>query len=142
MSRPSVQILYTKRAHFGAFTGMPQLLPHLDAKALDVRVRPVLEGRAGASLRWPLSSPQVRFVLEAVLHRGGRPWYSVTDLVAEAAVLKPWLSGAIDVLHYLDGEHSARFLPGAGRSLRLRGHHRTAEGAPCGCAGRHQVLAF
>jgi glycosyltransferase involved in cell wall biosynthesis len=121
MSRPTVQILYTERRHFGAFTGMRQLLPHLDAKALDIRVRPVLEGRAGASLRWPLSSPLVRFVLEGALHRAGRPWYSVTDLVAEAAVLRPWLSGAINVLHYLDGEHSARFLPRAGRLLRLRG---------------------
>ena len=121
MSRPTVQILYTERGHFGAFTGMRQLAQHLDASALDVRVRPVLEGRAGAALRWPLSSPHVRFVLEGLLHRGGRPWYSLTDLVAEAAVLKPWLSGAIDVLHYLDGEHSARFLPAVGRSLRLRG---------------------
>jgi len=121
MSRPTVQILYTEREHFGAFTGMRQLLPHLDAKALEVRVRAVLEGRAGAALPWPLSSPRVRFVLEGLLHRGGRPWYCLTDLAAETAVLKPWLSGAIDVLHYLDGEHSARFLPAAGRSLRLRG---------------------
>jgi glycosyltransferase involved in cell wall biosynthesis len=121
MSRPTIQILYTQRVHFGAFTGMRQLLPHLDARALDVRGRLVLEGRAGASLRWPLSSPQVRFVVEGALHRGGRPWYSLTDLVAEAAVLRPWLSGAIDVLHYLDGEQSARFLPRAGRSLHLRG---------------------
>jgi glycosyltransferase involved in cell wall biosynthesis len=121
MSRPTVQILYTERGHFGAFTGMRQLLPHLDAKATEVQVRAVLEGRAGASLHWPLSSPGLRFVLEGVLHRGGRPWYSLTDLIAEAAVLTPWLSGAIDVLHYLDGEHSARFLPGAGRFLHLRG---------------------
>jgi glycosyltransferase involved in cell wall biosynthesis len=35
-------------------------------------------------------------------------------------VLYPWLSGSIDVLHYLDGEHSARILPSVRRSLRLR----------------------
>ena len=88
MSRPTVQILYTERRHFGAFTGIRQLVQHLDARALDVRIRPVMEGRA-ATFRWPWSSPHVRFVVEGVLHRGGRPWYGLTDLAAASAVAIP-----------------------------------------------------
>jgi glycosyltransferase involved in cell wall biosynthesis len=121
MTRPTVQILYTERGHFGAFTGICQLTKHLDATDLDVRVRSVPEARAGVTGRWPWRSPQLRFLLEGLLHQGGRRWYGLTDLAAEAALFQPWLSGRIDVLHYLDGEHSARFLPRAGRLLGRRG---------------------
>jgi glycosyltransferase involved in cell wall biosynthesis len=40
------------------------------------------------------------------------PWYKLSDLDAEMRALARCWRGRIDVVHYLDGEHSARYLPG------------------------------
>ena len=38
-------------------------------------------------------------------------WYKLSDLAAELAAVPACLSNAIDIVHYLDAEHTAQFLP-------------------------------
>jgi glycosyltransferase involved in cell wall biosynthesis len=38
-------------------------------------------------------------------------WYKLSDLAAETRILSRCLKGKVDIVHYLDGEHSAQFLP-------------------------------
>jgi glycosyltransferase involved in cell wall biosynthesis len=39
-------------------------------------------------------------------------WYKVSDLIAEARIFSECIRGSWDVVHFLDGEHSGRYLPG------------------------------
>jgi glycosyltransferase involved in cell wall biosynthesis len=52
---------------------------------------------------WPL--------LKALIRRGGLPWYNLSNLNAELLALMSCLAGRTDVVHFLDGERSALFLP-------------------------------
>ena len=39
------------------------------------------------------------------------PWYKLSDLNAEIAALRQCISRRVDIVHFLDGEHSGQFLP-------------------------------
>lgn len=53
----------------------------------------------------------VRSMLRLLVQRRGQCWYNLSDLAAEWSVLSPWMLGEIEILHYLDGEHTAQYLP-------------------------------
>jgi len=56
-----------------------------------------------------------------LMRRGGMPWYKLSDVAAEVRMIRRSLRGRLDLVHYLDGEHSARCLP---RALRAAGMRR------------------
>jgi glycosyltransferase involved in cell wall biosynthesis len=116
-----VQFFHIRRTHWGRFTGVDRFIPHLDPARVRARVRAVEDSDDDLPQRFPFRAPAVRELLRRMVQRRGQQWYKLSDLVAEAIAFGPWLAGGLDLLHYLDGEHTAQYLPALPRGLRLRG---------------------
>jgi glycosyltransferase involved in cell wall biosynthesis len=100
---------------------MYQFAPHLEHPRIQVRQLSVDDGDADFPRRRPFDSERLRTVVRRNIQRRGQRWYHLSDLVAELHLVAPWLLGKIDVLHYLDGEHTAQYLPAIWRGFRRRG---------------------
>jgi glycosyltransferase involved in cell wall biosynthesis len=116
-----VQFLHIRREHFGAFAGIQRLIPYIDKGRFSVRVRAVHDGDDDFPRTIRLLEGPVHGLLRFLVQRHGQGWYNLSDLAAEGAVLRPWIAGEIDVLHYLDGEHTAQYLPAFPARWRRRG---------------------
>jgi glycosyltransferase involved in cell wall biosynthesis len=121
MTPLAVRIFYIRREHFGASAGIHQFTRHLDPARVFAAVSGVEDGDGDLPNRFPLGQPAVRRLLRRVVQRRGQQWYNLSDLAAEASALGPWVCGRYDLLHYLDGEHTAQYLPAVPRRLRARG---------------------
>lgn len=115
-----VRALYTRFPHLGGHSGMRQLLRHLDPAACVVRPYAVSDGDADL----PLPHPALRRWLRDRVQRRGMAWYKLSDLAAEARALGASVLRRTDVVHFLDAEHSAQYLPALLRKGRLN-HVRT-----------------
>jgi glycosyltransferase involved in cell wall biosynthesis len=60
---------------------------------------------------FPFRQGLIRRTLRGLVQISGMEWYKLSDLVAEFKALQRSYGTTIDVIHYLDGEHSAQFLP-------------------------------
>lgn len=108
-----LRLLRTRYPHWGRFTGVQQFLRYLPAGEYQVDDRVVNDGDAG----FPIRSAVVRRGVRRLVQRRGMAWYQLSDLAAEASTALAAARGSFDVLHYLDGEHTAQYLPGARRLL-------------------------
>jgi glycosyltransferase involved in cell wall biosynthesis len=109
-----IRFEHTRYQHWGARSGYTQFIRHLDPQ----RFGAVLHGASDSDtdlawLRpaWPLLHPLIR--------RSRMPWYKLSDLNAELLAFASCLAGRTDIVHFLDGEHSAQFLPQFVRRARL-----------------------
>ncbi|MGH7502653.1 MAG: glycosyltransferase family 4 protein [Longimicrobiales bacterium] len=118
-SYPAAPIrLHTIRTHFphwGEHSGLHQFLKHLDAAEFTVCEHVAHDSDDD----FPFANPILRAVLRRAVQRRGMDWYKLSDATAEWRVLRESRNGSIDLVHYLDGEHSARYLPWL-RSFRAR----------------------
>jgi glycosyltransferase involved in cell wall biosynthesis len=106
--RPTrLHIIRTRYPHWGGHSGIHQFLHHLDPARFRIEERLATDGDDDFPLRNPALRRRVRGLIQ-----NGMPWYKLSDLDAEMRALARCWRGRIDVVHYLDGEHSARFLPG------------------------------
>jgi glycosyltransferase involved in cell wall biosynthesis len=117
----TIQIFHTRRAHFGAHSGIQRFIEYLDPARVRAHTRAVSDGDDDFPLRFPFRNRRVRGLIRRLVQGRGQIWYHLSDLAAEAAVLRPTLAGAFDVLHFVDGEQTAQFLPAIARRLRLHG---------------------
>ena len=115
-----VQILHTRRPHFGRHSGIQQFAAHLDPARVHVRVRAVADGDGDLACRFPFRRPRMRAALKELVQWRGQCWYHLSDVAAEAGVLRSMLQRRIDVVHFVDGEHTAQFVPAITRTLRRR----------------------
>lgn len=112
MTRPvRLQMFYVIRPHFGVYSGMQQFVSRIDPGRIDRRVRAVSDSDADFPESPPWRWRTVRRALNSVIHRSGQRWYKLSDLRAEWETLGSWWRGEFDLLHFLDGEHTAQFLP-------------------------------
>lgn len=102
-----IHLLHTRYPHWGAHSGIGQFLKYLDTQSFHVDINPVSDSHDDFPVRIKIFSDflRCRFTTPKM------PWYKLSDLFAEFLTLGKLLKGGIDILHYLDGEHSARFLP-------------------------------
>ena len=115
-----VQILHTRRRHFGRHAGIQQFIAHLDPARVHARVRSVADGDDDLAHRFPFRHQRVRTALKRLVQRRGQAWYQLSDFAAEQSVLRSMMKQRIDLVHFVDGEHTAQFLPAIGRTLRHR----------------------
>jgi glycosyltransferase involved in cell wall biosynthesis len=109
--RTRLHVIRTRYPHWGGHSGIHQFLRHLDPERFEIDERLASDGDDD----FPLKSPALRRRLRGLVQRNGMAWYKLSDLDAEMrALARCWRNGTrgIDVVHYLDGEHSAQFLPG------------------------------
>ena len=108
MSTPiRVRALYTRYPHWGAHAGMNQVVRFLDPVRVRARLQPISDNDKDL----PLPHPGLRRRLKTRVQAHGMAWYKLSDLNAELRVLPGCVSGKIDVVHYLDAEHTAQYLP-------------------------------
>jgi glycosyltransferase involved in cell wall biosynthesis len=102
-----LHVIRTRYPHWGGHSGIHQFLRHLDPDQFRIDERLAADGDDD----FPVRSPAVRRKVRGLI-QNGMPWYKLSDLDAEMRALARCWRGRIDVIHYLDGEHSARYLPG------------------------------
>jgi glycosyltransferase involved in cell wall biosynthesis len=111
----AAHLFYVRRAHWGAFSGTQRLIDHLDPTRVRVTATAVEDDDEWFPDRFPFRKRAVRDAVRRRIQGRGQPWYKLTDLAAEFAAATPWVLGRYDLLHYLDGEHTAQFLPAVAR---------------------------
>jgi glycosyltransferase involved in cell wall biosynthesis len=102
-----VRGIYTRYPHWGAHSGLKQLLAHLDPQRCHVDAYVASDN--DDDLQLPIAS--FRDALRRRIRRSGMEWYKLSDLAAELRALPGCVTGGTDVVHFMDGEHSAQFLP-------------------------------
>lgn len=107
-----VRFEHTRFSHWGARSGYTHFVEHLDPQ----RFQTLLHGASDSDADVALWLAPIRPLLKGIIRRGRMPWYKLSDLNAEILVLVSCLAGRVDIVHFLDGEHSAQFLP---RMIRL-----------------------
>ena len=113
-----VRLLHTLYPHMGAHAGMVQLPRAFDRALVDAQICAVTDGDDD----FPIRAETVRAWLRPQLKRGGMAWYKLSDLHAELGALGALARGAVDIVHFLDGEHSAQLVP---RIMRRVGARRS-----------------
>lgn len=96
----------TRYAHWGTRSGYNQFVHQLDPQHFRVQLHDAPSGDTDLSwLRpmWP--------IIKVWIRRGRMPWYSLNDLNAELFTVAASLAGGVDIVHFLDGEHSPKILP-------------------------------
>lgn len=102
-----LRVIRTRYPHWGEHTGIHQYLAHLDTTRFSVDVHEASDGDGDL----PIRHGPVRAVLRRLVKAGGMEWYGLSDLLAEWRAFRVANRGDIDLLHYLDGEHSAQYVP-------------------------------
>jgi glycosyltransferase involved in cell wall biosynthesis len=121
-----IHLLHTHYPHWGAYSGSCQFLKYLDLQSFHVDIHPASD----SDNDFPIRQKIFRHYISCLFTTPKMPWYKLSDLFAEFLALGKWLKGGVDILHYLDGEHSARFLP--------RLSHRISYHRPVMIANYHQ----
>ncbi len=114
-----IRLLRTWYPHWGRYAGINQYLRFLDRQKFDVCEYLVQENDND----FPIRNTTMREWLRHRVQRNGMPWYNLSDFAAELRTLPFYMRPRRALLlHYLDGEHSAQFLP---RLLRFRSRPAT-----------------
>ena len=122
MTRPlNVQFFHTRRSHFGAHSGVHQFISHLDTSKVLPFVRSVSDSDDDMPAHGLRKRPAVRRAIRELVQCRGQIWYKLSDLQAEGDAFGRWARGGLDVLHFIDAEHTAQFLPWLASSFRSRG---------------------
>lgn len=102
-----IHLIRSHYPHWGPYSGAHRFLDYMDRERfqIDEQVVPTVDAR------YPLGNRLFRRIIKYLVRRGGTPVYGLNDLLAEAAASQQWLHGKVNILHYLDGEHSLQFLP-------------------------------
>jgi glycosyltransferase involved in cell wall biosynthesis len=102
-----VHLIRTEDPHWHRHSGLNPFQEHLDSAKLRVEVHLLPRTDEGFFTRTLL----VRGLLRTWVQRRDMPWYKFRDLTAEVRAFARCWRREIDVLHYLEGEHSAQYLP-------------------------------
>lgn len=110
----NIYMIRTRYPHWGAYSGINQFLKYIDENIYRVDVRLVSDSDDD----FPIQNRMIRDWLRDAVQKRGMEWYKLSDLVAEIKGLRQCWCKRIDIIHYLDGEHSAQFLPRLPKQLR------------------------
>jgi glycosyltransferase involved in cell wall biosynthesis len=124
-----IQLVRTRYPHWGLYSGIHQYIKHLKRDEFAVCEHIVADGDDD----FPIQNPSIRSWVHDAVQRRGMPWYKLSDLMAEIILLKARYFHPCNIIHYLDGEHSAQFLPmwskvlGTARPKIMATYHQPAE---------------
>lgn len=103
----NIHLIRTRYPHWGKYSGINQFLKYIDRNTYNIEVRPVSDSDAD----FPIQNRIFRDWLRNLVQRRGMQWYKLSDLMAEIKAFQRCWCRKADIIHYLDGEHSAQFLP-------------------------------
>ncbi len=102
-----VHVIRTGYAHWHGHSGLNPFQRYLDSAKFRVQVHIAPDNHDD----FPTQNLLIRGALRACVQRHGMQWYKLSDLTAEVRALGRCWRREIDILHYLEGEHSAQYLP-------------------------------
>ena len=103
----NIHLLRTQRPHFGTYSGISQFLKYIDHNKYYIDVHTISD----SDKDFPIQNRVVQRCVRYIGHFNGMKNYKLSDFTAEVkAVRKCWQS-KVDIIHYIDGEHSAQYLP-------------------------------
>ena len=103
----TIQVVRTWYPHWGQYSGINQFLHYVNQDKYSIETRLVQENDHD----FPIHNRAVRRWLGYWVKRQDMAWYNLSDFTAEMQCLQYYGYKKVDILHYLDGEHSAQFLP-------------------------------
>lgn len=98
---------HTLFGHWGARSGYPRFVANLSKERFSAS----LHGAKDSHEECPAWLRPAKPWLVRALKRRRMQWYKLSDLNAEIEALGDCLRGKVDIVHFLDGEHSGQFLP-------------------------------
>src|SRR5258708_5026967 len=102
-----VRLEHTRYRHWGSRSGYPCFIAHLDPLRFQTERHAAADNHDEIA-RW---LRPMKPLLRKALRRRPMDWYKLSDLNAELAAARRCLAGQVDLVHFLDGEHSGRLLP-------------------------------
>ena len=102
-----IKFIRTAYGHWGNHSGFHQYVKYLARKKFVCR----MHHSSDSDQDFPLSHAGLRRQLRQRVQRRGMKWYKLSDLWAELAVFPGCLLNRTQIVHFLDGEHGAQFLP-------------------------------
>lgn len=117
-----IHLLRTHFPHWGQYSGIYQFEKYINSEKHTTDISLVSDNDQD----FPIQNPAIRNFLRTYVQKGGMHWYKLSDLNAELVAFRRAWHKEIDIVHYLDGEHSAQFLPTIGRKM---------------CGGRIKLIA-
>lgn len=112
-----LRLEYTRYPHMGSHAGYYQFAQYLDGARFKVS----LTGTPDTDDALPFWLRPLKGPLRRRFKQSKMPWYKASNLAAELGILAQALSGGIDVVHLLDGEHSSAVVPQFLRRLHVEG---------------------
>lgn len=109
MKRIRLHFHHTQFQWSGVPSRYVQLVDHIDRSRFSCSVCAAPDVVDNAILQeWQLA---FRELTGPDMRRQNTPWHNFNDLLAETATFQLGFDGKVDVVHFLDGEHSGSYLP-------------------------------
>jgi glycosyltransferase involved in cell wall biosynthesis len=102
-----VRMQCTRYGHWGGHSGYALLARRLDPACIVS----ALHVASDSDDDLPISYEPLRAWLRRKVQSRGMQWYKLSDLAAEIKAITAAMAGRADVIHCLDGEHTAQYLP-------------------------------
>jgi glycosyltransferase involved in cell wall biosynthesis len=102
-----IRFQHTRYPHWGGHSGYALFVHQLDPH----RFRSTLHASADRDAPLPRWLKPAKPLLKRFVARADMPWYKMDDLQAEVNAIAAGMAGGFDIAHFLDGEHSGRYLP-------------------------------
>ena len=112
-----IRFEHTRYPHWGGHSGYVLFVRQLD----PLRFRSTVHASSDRDVDLPRWLKPARPWLTRLVARADMSWYKMGDLHAEIVAIAAGMAGRFDIVHFLDGEHSGRFLP---RFLKRAGRTR------------------
>lgn len=102
----NIRLIRTQRPHWGKYSGINQFLKYVNQDKYPVDVYVASDNDEDL----PIKNRILRKWLRYFVQRKGMQFYKLSDLAAEIRALRRCCRNKVDVIHYMDGEHSAQYL--------------------------------
>ncbi|MBV6519761.1 MAG: glycosyl transferase family 1 [Candidatus Brocadia sp.] len=103
----NIHLIRTQRPHWGKYSGINQFLNYVDQDKYHINIYTASDNDED----FPVRNKTIRRWLRCAVQRKGMQYYKLSDLTAEIRALRKCLYKKADIVHYMDGEHSAQYLP-------------------------------
>uniref|UniRef100_B8HT96 Glycosyl transferase group 1 n=1 Tax=Cyanothece sp. (strain PCC 7425 / ATCC 29141) TaxID=395961 RepID=B8HT96_CYAP4 len=102
-----IYFIRTYYPHWAGHSGIHQFVRYLNPQNYKSETGLAFDGDDG----FPIKNNVIRFCCRSIVQMQGMPWYKLSDLVAESKAIQKIWSHKVNIIHYLEGEHSAQYLP-------------------------------
>lgn len=114
--KAKVHLFRTYYSHWGKYSGINRFIEYANSDKYQINAKVVAMGWSD----FPIPSIRIRSLATEWIKKNGVTAYDLNDLMAEIFAFGKWLQGRVDLLHYLDGEHSLQYLPSLIRRLSFK----------------------